>query len=74
MIYISATWTSLVPPALDLFFNLAVDEEIERPAGGIADEIWRQAAVECGEAAFVVGDLPDDAEGAAESGGGGSVD
>lgn len=46
---------------------MVVAEEVEGPAGRVAEEVWGQAAVEGGWAAFVLEDVSDYAEGAAEA-------
>ena len=43
-------------------FDLAVPEEIERPADGVADNVGREAPVECAYAALVACDVTGDAK------------
>ena len=61
----------------DQVLRLLVPEEVECPAGGVADEVWGEATVEGGDArgAFVVEDAAEDGEGGAGEGcrGGGEL-
>lgn len=47
---------------VEAIFDLAVEGEVEGPADGIADDVGREATVECPYVAFIASDVADYAE------------
>lgn len=47
---------------LERFLDIAIPEEIQAPAHGVADNVGCQSAIEGGDSALILGDAADDAD------------